>query len=171
MGTYYWNLDLWAAESGRKILERAELDQNRPEEENEVNKLQNTLNKALGVLQESGVYAFFLYLLAKREKKREEKKDEAKNDPCRVVLEQVLEDFREKKDKFGFSNEAPDLKKVAKVESILKWVSEEIVSHLPRLLLCREFLLRALAYARYAAEAKEVELKQQKTSQPGGSQT
>ncbi|RDV81260.1 hypothetical protein [Ammonifex thiophilus] len=160
MGTCDWNLDLWAAETGRRILEQA-----KPESKKEVNGLQSTLTKALGILQESGIYAFFLYLLAKREKKDAK----AKNDPCRVILKQVLEDFGQKKDRFGFSGEAPvlpDSPNTKAVEKILNWVAKEIAADLPRLLLCREFLQRALTYALYAAEAKEVEL----NHQTGGSQ-
>ena len=58
-----WNLDLQAAEAGQAIVGAT-----KTENIKQVNELQAQLSKSLGVLQESGVYALLMYLLAKRKR-------------------------------------------------------------------------------------------------------
>ena len=51
---------------------------------------------------------------------------------------------------------------------VLEWAQKMILSDLYRLLLLRDFFQRALTYARYAAEALEVELKDQNNEVKSG---
>jgi hypothetical protein len=95
---------------------------------------ENLINKALGVLQENGVYACFLYLLA----------NEGKS-----LVEETLNLFKEPT--FGFDVPPKNEKNV----EILEYVADHITASLPRLLLAKEALEQMLIYARYGAKAKD----------------
>lgn len=90
--------------------------------------LENSLTKTLGVLQENGVYACFLYLLA-REK-----------NACNAIIPQMralLQDL-------GIENSA---------ENDLEY-AKGLTEKLPTLLLAKEALEQTLIYARYGAKAR-----------------
>lgn len=96
----------------------------------------NTVTKALGVLQEDGVYACFLYLLA-REKER-----------GRAVIAAMLDLLND----LGLqglpaATAAPD--------RLLDDIAQNVTQDLPTLLLAREALERMLIYARYGAKARQ----------------
>jgi len=92
------------------------------------------------VLQENGVYASFLYLLAK----------EKENGP--VVVEEMLKLL----EGLGFGWQAPKNsgKTDTRPEVVLPFVSEKVTVDLERLLLAKETLEQMLIYARYGAKAR-----------------
>jgi len=96
----------------------------------------NTITKALGVLQENGIYACFLYLLAK------EKENGG------VVVEEMLSLLNELS--FGWGK--PDDNSA---EKVLSHISDNVTLDLERLLLAKETLEQMLIYARYGAKARD----------------
>jgi len=95
---------------------------------------ENLITKALGVLQENGVYGCFLYLLANNGKS---------------MVDEMLNLFKESA--LGF--DAPP--ESGENAEILKYVADYITADLPRLLLAREALEQMLTYTRYGAKAKD----------------
>ncbi len=92
---------------------------------------ENSLTKALGVLQENGVYACFLYLLAREEK----------------IGQTVIGQMRKLLNEAGIQDKSnKDLEYAA-----------ALTADLPRLLLAKESLERFLTYARYGAKAAQKE--------------
>jgi hypothetical protein len=100
---------------------------------------ENTLTKALGVLQENGVYACFLYLYAREGQKGE------------TIATHLLNLFASLQ--FPAAPAASKENEVKK-EEVLKYVAEHITANLPRLLLAKEALEQMLIYARYGAKAQ-----------------
>ena len=121
------NLDRLAAERAQEIIKRTA--------DKKASEVDNTVTKALGVLQENGVYACFLYLLAKE------------GDNGRVVVEEMLNLL----EGFGFGWNKPSEDSAAE---ILKHISENVTANLERLLLAKETLEQMLIYARYGAKAR-----------------
>lgn len=95
-----------------------------------------TIGRALGVLQEDGVYACFLYLLSKKDK------------GARHVFNKGLE-FLKEVGSVHVSN--PEEVKADDLPKIL----DNVVGNLDRLFFAKELLERALIYARYHAKARE----------------
>jgi hypothetical protein len=122
------NLDRLAAEHAQNII-MATREQNASD-------VDNTITRALGVLQEHGVYACFLFLLAKEKSNG------------RTVVQQMLKLL----DELGFGWGQPVDQKP---ETILKHISEKVSVDLERLLLAKETLEQMLIYARYGAKARE----------------
>ena len=121
------NLDRLAAQHAQEII-RCTSDK-KPSE------VDNTVTKALGVLQENGVYACFLYLLAKEEKNG------------KVVVDEMLKLL----DGLGFDWGKP---RNNDVEEILQHITNNVTVGLERLLLAKETLEQMLIYARYGAKAR-----------------
>jgi hypothetical protein len=122
------NLDRLAAQCAQNII-RTTTD------------VENTVTKALGVLQENGVYACFLYLLAK-EKSNSEK---------------VVEEMLNLLEGLGFGWEKPTSSNDPEV--VLQHITDKVTVNLEpvnleRLLLAKETLEQMLIYARYGAKAK-----------------
>lgn len=153
------NLDKEALIIAQKMVNSLADDPKKVKEK--VKELENQLTKSLGILTESGVYALFVYLLAKR---KEAKKDGgAADDPCHGILRVLMEALKEsdlcallglKKEEIpslGDKPESGDAKKV------LDWASGQ-VGDLGRVLLLRDFLLRVFTYGRYCATARKTEV-------------
>ena len=121
------NLDKLAAERAQEIIKRTA--------DKKASEVDNTITKALGVLQENGVYACFLYLLAK----------EGENG--RVVVDEMLSLLEGLG--FGWNKPSND-----NAEEILKHITEKVTVDLERLLLAKETLEQMLIYARYGAKAR-----------------
>ena len=122
------NLDYLAARRAQKLVEKLK---------DSAKEAENTITKALGVLQENGVYACFLYLLA-REKKGE------------VITAEMLAllgalEFP------TLPQNSPDR------DAVLNYIAEEVTGDLHRLLLAKEALEQMLIYARYGAKARQKE--------------
>jgi hypothetical protein len=126
------NLDRLAAERAQQVIERTR--------DKRATDVYNTVTKALGVLQENGVYACFLYLLAK------EKENGI------VVVEEMLRLL----ESLGFDWRSP--RKNSDIDTspdrVLSHVSERVTVDLERLLLAKETLEQMLIYARYGARAR-----------------
>ncbi len=136
------NLDRLAAQHAQAIINKlVELDDkgNERTDSKEIKKAasaaDNTVTKALGVLRENGVYACFLYLLAK------EKENGS------VVVEEMLDLL----DGLGFGWGKPN---DSSVEEVLSHISDKVTVNLERLLLAKETLEQMLIYARYGAKAR-----------------
>jgi len=96
-------------------------------------KTENHITKSLGVLQEDGVYAFFLYQASRGE--REKKGAEELRNTARALLKEAgIEAFQNANDP-------------------LAAVRENLANDLDQLLLAKRLLEQALIYARYHAKA------------------
>ena len=100
----------------------------------EPDKVENTITKALGVLQENGIYACFLYLLAR----------EKDNGP--IVVKEMLKLLGEIFDEWKYSGDISS-------NEVLSHISDKVTQNLERLLLAKETLEQMLIYARYGAKA------------------
>jgi len=126
------NLDRLAAKHAQEIIKRTA--------DKKASDVDNTVTKALGVLQENGVYACFLYLLAK----------EKENGP--VVIEEMLrllEGLR-----FGWQAPKNNGKTDTRAEVVIPFISNTVTENLERLVLAKETLEQMLIYARYGAKAR-----------------
>jgi len=127
------NLDRLAAQHAQEIIKCTG--------DKKAGEMDNTVTKALGVLQENGVYACFLYLLAKEEKNG------------KVVVKQMLYLL----ENLGFEWDAP--KKAdddidLSPNKVLSHITDKVTVDLERLLLAKETLEQMLIYARYGAKAR-----------------
>lgn len=142
------NLDRLAAQHAQNIIRRLvdeDKDGNKRTDIKELKKAassaDNTVTKALGVLQENGVYACFLYLKAKEKENGD------------VVIEEMLNLL----DRLGFGWSKPEDENGrvdTSAEVVLKHVAEKVTDNLERLLLAKETLEQMLIYARYGAKAR-----------------
>ena len=120
------NLDYWAAFHAQKIIKESD------------NNIETTVTKTMDVLREHGVYACFLYLLAKE-------KDNSHNVICEM-LELLYH--------LGYCWEKN--KKPETVEDVLNFINEKVSNgSVERLLFAKEILDQMLIYARYGAKANE----------------
>ena len=102
----------------------------------------NTATKALGILQENGIYACTLFLKSRpsSEKNRAD-----------VVMAEMLNLL----DRLGFGWGQP---RSDRAEDVLQHISDKVTSdNLERLLLAKETLEQMLIYARYGAKARSAE--------------
>lgn len=96
---------------------------------------ENLITKALAVLQEQGVYACVLYLVANGKENGS------------VIIPKMLALFRD----LQLSDLSSDN---VSEQDALQYVANHLASDLPRLLLAREALEQMLIYARYGAKAR-----------------
>ncbi len=122
------NLDYQAAAHAQKLLKKGGAN---------AKDFENSLTKALGVLQENGLYACFLYLYA-REKDNGEK-----------LAAEMLALLR------GLRLPAPP--EGANRETVLQRLANDLTTDLSALLLAHQALERMLIYARYHAKAQQKE--------------
>lgn len=129
------NLDRLAAQHAQSVITNTN--------NQKASDIENTVTKALGVLQEDGVYACFLYLLAKEKAKG------------KTVVQEMLNLLQElgfgwnKPQKYGNDDIASSV--------ILKHITDNVTQDLERLLLTKEILEQMLIYARYGAKARQEE--------------
>jgi len=121
------NLDRLAAQCAQAIITSTK--------DKKSSEVDNTVTKALGVLQENGIYACFLYLFAKE------------GDTGRTVISEMLNLLAG----LGFGWDKPDNNDV---EKVLSHISDKVTVDLERLLLAKETLEQMLIYARYGAKAR-----------------
>lgn len=125
-----FNLDLHAAETAQKIINEIVAENTVKAKDSE-----NLITKALGVLQENGVYACALFLYARTSDRK--------------IAELVSKQLLLMTDKLDLAPpERPDDWRTG-----LKFVSDQICSNLDRLLLVRQLWEQTLIYARYGAKA------------------
>ncbi|MCI0488665.1 MAG: hypothetical protein L0229_18915 [Blastocatellia bacterium] len=126
------NLDMHAAETSQKIVNGIEAKKAGKAQDTE-----NLVTKALGVLQENGVYACALFLYARTTTDKNIAK-EVRNELFQMTA----------KLKLGLNPpQNPDW------QEGLKFVSEKICDDLDKLLLIRQLWEQTLIYARYGAKA------------------
>lgn len=118
------NLDLACAQAGQQLIEKTD---------NDIEKL---ITSALGVLEEQGVYAMFLYLKARG------------GIDGSVVIQNLTEFLK------IAPRENPLIPK-GKGGDILRAIRESWAEDLDRLLFARDLLRQTLVYARYHAKARE----------------
>jgi len=121
------NLDRLAAKHAQAIISETK--------DKKASEVDNTVTKALGVLQENGVYACFLYLLAKE------------GDNGQAVVKEMLDLL----DNLNFGWDTPNDNNP---ESVLSHITNKVTADLERLLLAKETLEQMLIYARYGAKAR-----------------
>lgn len=141
MMTTVYNLDRLAAERAQAIIHCLLGDKQGGETSGRASDVENTITKTLGVLQENGVYACFLYLMAK-EKKR-----------YPVFVKEMIALL----DGLGFGWGKPEDYSSGKV---LSYISDKVMADtgpdaLEFLILAKETLEKMLIYARYGAKAHE----------------
>lgn len=107
---------------------------------------ENLITKSLGVLQEDGVYAFFLYLASQIKSGKEDKKSKA----ARSLANQAAQFLKHEWLKLIQGENGEDLYKRA-MEEIRR--DRGLASDLDQLLLAKRLLEQALIYARYHAKA------------------
>ena len=133
------NLDRLAAERAQEVIRRT--NQQSPGD------VDNLVTKALGVLQENGIYACMLYLLSRTQDK--EKKIAV------VVSDEMLNLLAG----LGFEGwEKPAIPNPRRrAEVILKHISDHVTKDMERLLLAKETLEQMMIYARYGAKARKAD--------------
>ena len=134
MSTETFNLDRLAAERAQAMVNQVKLmnDINKP-----VETLERLSTKALGVLQEQGVYAVMLFLFSRSS-------DEHKVQP--LIRAQLYEALRQLP---GFQQAVIE----DKPEKALKFYTDNVLKSLDTLLLVRDLYEQTLIYARYGAKA------------------
>ncbi len=143
------NLDWYAALAGQEIIKTTKTHWNKgKEEETKANVVENLATKALGVLQENGVYAVLLYLYSRSESEQHLAK------PIRVQLLELTR-LLKLSPPTGTKEKSVD----AKAEQALKFLTDDICDDLDRLLLVKQLWEQTLIYARYGAKARGIEEK------------
>lgn len=127
------NLDLLCAETGSNLIKSLE-------KKVEKKKIENLVTKSLGVLQENGVYAFFLFVKASNEEKIAKEIDIQ----CNKLLRR--EEVR-----------------LIHSDDVLAAVRDELTEDIDNLFLAKQLLEKAMVYARYHAKA----IPEQKDKQGG----
>jgi len=128
------HLDWLAAHHAQKVIHRTEGAK--------ASEVDNTVTKALGVLQENGIYACALFLKSRS-------KDEKRR--ADVLMDEMLHLL----DQLGFDWGQPSSNRA---QDVLQHISDNVTSdNLERLLLAKETLEQMLIYARYGAKARGAE--------------
>ncbi len=135
------NIDYYAAKFAQKIVNQLVVSKAKggAVDKKIRSAAENSVTKALGVLDEQGVYACFLYLVAKEKEN------------CKPIVSGMLDILKQ----IGMpelSNENLDLCKDA--QELLKHITENITKDLDTLLLAREVLEQLLVYTRYGIKAR-----------------
>jgi hypothetical protein len=124
------NLDLLCARYGFQIAQEVHSKLK--------NQAENHITKSLGVLQENGVYAFFLFQASRKREKETHAAEELKKKAVELLGSIPLEPFHPGSDP---------------LEAIRG--KDGLASRLDDLLLAKRLLEQALIYARYHAKALE----------------
>lgn len=130
------DLDWLAAQTAQDIIKNT-TDGQDPDD------VDNLLTKALGILQENGVYAAFLYLYSRTRDKE------------RLIAEQTKRALLDTTPKLGLTP-PPDISTAAPV---LDFLTKKVCQDLDTLLLFKQLWEQTLIYARYGAKACSVEKK------------
>lgn len=125
------NIDAIAAGAGFEMAEKVFRESEKKDAKAKKSDTENWITKSLGVLQEQGVYAFFLYLAAQKK-------------PATQALSKQAESLLSQQ---GIIVERSD------DIDILEEVRGELAKDINRLLLSHSVLTQALIYARYHAKA------------------
>lgn len=109
---------------------------------------ENLITKSLGVLQENGLYAFFLYLSSQIKEGREEKKSSKGARPLANIAAGLLANV-------GLLVNNPELLKPDGYRQAMEQIRQKggLADNLDNLLFAKYLLEQALIYARYHAKA------------------
>lgn len=136
----FLNLDKMAAEQAQNLVQEA---QGVREASKPVDTLERLVNKALGVLQEQGLYALMLFLFSRSG-------DEEKVAP---VIRKALYEALKALPGLGGREKIQRLNRDSGAEEVLRTYTEEVLGDLDTLLLVRDLYEQILIYARYGAKA------------------
>lgn len=128
------NLDVLAAQAAQTII--ANTDKQQPTE------VYNLITKALGVLQENGVYAALLYLYSRT------------SNIDKLVAEQTRKELLSLLTRLGLSSSIG-----YDATTALRFLTDNVCNELDRLLLVKQLWEQTLIYTRYGAKAREAEAK------------
>lgn len=129
------NLDRLAARCAQTIIATARQGKEKPKE------VENTATKALGVLQENGIYACALFLGSR-----------SATESPRALM--VLDNLLDLMANMGFPEwQERKPASATQSEAVLSYISETIAADLSRLLLAKETGEQMLIYTRYGAKA------------------
>src|SRR6266496_216070 len=140
------NLDLLAAQTAQKIITDT------TNGDNKVSDVDNLVTKALGVLQENGVYAGLLYLYSRSANEQTLAK-QIRMQLLHLTSELALTPPTDRQ--VGNKVVVED----AKASIALQFLTDHICNDLDRLLLVKQLWEQTLIYARYGAKAREAEEK------------
>ena len=150
------NLDRHAAETSQEILNY--IDKPVKNGALQAKNIEKLATDSLGVLQEQGLYAFFLYLLSKSGGETQESELGSEEFGACVVMAQLLNLLNKPELKSldsafanGWDKSPPKLNSCKK--DILKHISGHIAADLKRLLLVKSLFEQVLIYTRYGAKA------------------
>jgi len=134
------NLDLLAAKAAQEIIEEtSKIEEASKRASGSKQKaaagIENLITKALGVLQENGVYAGLLYL-------------HSRGDADRQIAEKTLQKMLFLTSELGLSPPAG-----TNASENLKFLTDSVCNDLDRLLLVKQLWEQTLIYARYGAKA------------------
>jgi len=140
------NLDLLAAQTAQGIISNTE--------KQKASDVENLITKALGVLQENGVYAALLYLYSRSSKNEQPIAQQTRLHLLHLTSELALKPptDRQVEDKIVIED--------AKASIALQFLTDRICNDLDRLLLVKQLWEQTLIYARYGAKAQEAEVKE-----------
>jgi hypothetical protein len=139
--TAWKNLDRIVARAANGVVSK----QDTPKDCEDLDRL---ATKALGVFQENGVYAGLLFLLSRKQQ------DERRH--AEKVRDAILDML---KDGMLAALEVKPKGDMTTAEGILEYAANTLAADLDRLLLVKSLCEQTLIYVRYAAKAKEYELK------------
>lgn len=135
------NLDLEAAGTAQKIIAETNkeiVSTKEGERKPTKSDVENLITKALGVLQENGVYACMLFLYS-----RTSNSDKAVSEVTRKELITMT--------RLSGKEAAPK----DDAEDVLKYLTDNICNDLDSLLVTKQLWEQTLTYARYSAKARE----------------
>jgi len=151
------NLDRHAAETSQLILNSID-ESIKDGVPLQAKDLERIATDSLGILQEQGLYAFFLYLLSKSGKEGQQGKLSPEEFGTCVIAANLLKLLNHTELKgldSAFANgwdKSPPKVNSCK-EDILKHISGQIAADLKRLLLVKSLFEQVLIYTRYGAKA------------------
>ncbi|MFQ5793573.1 MAG: hypothetical protein ACE5JP_00805 [Candidatus Bipolaricaulia bacterium] len=139
------NLDQLAAKTAQAIVEQAieklksVSGKDRP---NPADAVDNLVTKALGILQENGVYAGMLFLFSRT----------SQNDQTvsQVVRDQLCEELQE----LPFQLQCPE---EGEAKPVLEFFANQVCNDMDTLFMVKELYEQTLIYTRYGAKAAQVD--------------
>ncbi len=137
------NLDYLAATHAQAVISQTKRV--------EKSTIENAITKVLGVLQEQGVYACFVFALSRVKSDTDKSKDAQKSDntesqSMKVIVGEMASLLKALDFEVTFYEEGAG--------ATLKQVAENVTKDLERLLLAKDVLEQMLIYARYGAKAR-----------------
>jgi hypothetical protein len=141
------NLDLLAARQAQQIIKATIVDKQKAATE-----VENLVTKALGIVQENGIYAGLLYLYSRKEKEKEIAR------PVRLELLMLLPEIdgdpQLAEEVVAIRQNDADAESAAAARIALELLTTKICGKLEKLLLVKQLWEQTLIYARYGAKTQ-----------------